>query len=357
MPIVLLFGGTSPERRVSVASAQHMLDLIAELDSCLPWFEAPDGRIHFPAAEALRAHPRPFETDFAPGAAPAYAGLGAALDGEAGRVRDAVFFLALHGGTGEDGTVQKQLEARGLAFTGSGSLASARAFDKTVAKQLVRDRGLLTAESIVLPQNDVARAQAALEGLLALHGRAVAKPVAGGSSVGLHHVGNAEEAARAAREVVGADETYLAEAFIDGTELTVGVVENGGLRALPPSEVRLDRGRAFDYEGKYLGRGTVEITPAEVPPEVARAAQQVALTAHEALGCEGYSRTDVIVSPRGPVFLEINTLPGLTRRSFIPQQLAAEGTSMRDFIRGQVDRARRRAAAAASAAPGEGPAA
>jgi D-alanine-D-alanine ligase len=343
MSIALLFGGTSPERRVSVASAQHMLDALEQLEPCALWFEAPDGQIYFPAAADLRAYERPFETDYTPRAFAAHRSLAAALDGEAERVGDSVFFLALHGGTGEDGTIQKQLEARGRAFTGSGSLASARAFDKTVAKQLVRDRGILTAESIVVPQNDVQRARDALEGLLALHGRAVAKPVAGGSSVGLHQVRTPEEAARAAQDVAFADEIYLAEAFIEGIELTVGVVEDGTLRALPPSEVRVDRGRAFDYEGKYLGKGTIEITPAEVSAEVARAAQEVAIAAHDALGCEGYSRTDVIVSPRGPVFLEIHTLPGLTQRSFIPQQLAAEGTAIKDFLRGQLALARRRA--------------
>src|ERR1700730_14172674 len=344
MSIALLFGGTSPERRVSVASAQHVQDVLEQLEPCALWFEAPDGQIYFPAAADLRAYERPFETDYTPRAFAAHPTLAAALDAEAEQVRDSVFFLALHGGTGEDGTIQKQLEARGLAFTGSGSLASARAFDKTVAKQLVRDRGILTAESIVVPQNDVQRARAALEGLLALHGRAVAKPVAGGSSVGLYQVSTPEEAARAAQDVAFADEIYLAEAFIEGIELTVGLVENGdALRALPPSEVRLDRGRAFDYEGKYLGKGTIEITPAEVTAEVARAAQEVAIAAHDALGCEGYSRTDVIVSPRGPVFLEITTLPGLTRRSFIPQQLAADGTAIEDFLRDQLALARRRA--------------
>jgi D-alanine-D-alanine ligase len=106
--------------------------------------------------------------------------------------------------------------------------------------------------------------------------------------------------------------------------------------------VRTDPGRAFDYEGKYLGKGTKEITPAEVPPEVSRAAQDLALRAHAALECEGYSRTDIIVGRRGPVFLELNTLPGLTRMSFIPQQLAAEGTTMLQFLEGQIDLARRR---------------
>src|SRR5258708_22501964 len=130
---------------------------------------------------------------------------------------------------------------------------------------------------------------------------------------------------------------------MEGVELTVGVVEDGPLRALAGRGVGAAPGRAFDYEGKYLGKGTIEITPAEVTAEVARAAQEAAIAAHDALGCEGYSRTDVIVSPRGPVFLEINTLPGLTRRSFIPQQLAAEGTAIKDFLRDQLALARRRA--------------
>ena len=130
---------------------------------------------------------------------------------------------------------------------------------------------------------------------------------------------------------------------MSGTELTVGIVDDGrGTRALPASEVRVEAGRAFDYEGKYLGKGTREITPAEVPPEVSQAAQRIALAVHKALGCEGYSRTDVICGPKGVVFLEINTLPGLTGMSFIPQQLAAEGTPMLAFLEEQISLARRR---------------
>jgi D-alanine-D-alanine ligase len=344
MSIAILFGGTSPERRVSVASAQHMLDLLVQIEPCTLWFEGPDGAISFPGADELRGHERVFETDFVPLAPAAFPSLAAALDGAPLDAGASVFFLAVHGGTGEDGTVQKQLEARALAFTGSGSLASARAFDKTVAKQLVRDRGVRTAEAIVLPQNDVGRARRALDGLMALHGRIVVKPVAGGSSFGLYHVLTAEDADRAAEAVARADEVYLAEEFIDGPELTIGVVENGGVRALPATEVRMDPGRSFDFEGKYLGKGSIELTPAQVPDDVARAARALAVAAHEALGCEGYTRTDLIVGKRGPVFLEINTLPGLTRASFIPQQLAAEGTPMHSFLSGQLGLARKRAA-------------
>ena len=182
-----------------------------------------------------------------------------------------------------------------------------------------------------------------LQEMLAIYRRIVVKPVAGGSSVGLYHVGSAEEAEHAARGVDESGEPYLAEEFVNGRELTVGIVDGpSGARALPPSEVRLEQGRAFDYEGKYLGKGTREITPAEVPPDVSRAAQDLALAAHRVLGCEGYSRTDVIVSAKGPVFLELNTLPGLTRASFLPQQLAAEGTSMLSFLEGQLAIARKR---------------
>jgi D-alanine-D-alanine ligase len=130
---------------------------------------------------------------------------------------------------------------------------------------------------------------------------------------------------------------------VHGTELTVAIVDgDNGPRALPPTEVRVERGGAFDYANKYIASGAREITPAEVPAEMTRSAQQAALAAHKALGCEGYSRTDIICDDRGAVFLEINTLPGLTRRSFVPQQLRAEGTGMRAFLDGQLALARRR---------------
>jgi D-alanine-D-alanine ligase len=151
------------------------------------------------------------------------------------------------------------------------------------------------------------------------------------------------ELSEIAREIAANPQPYMVEPFIEGTELTVGVVQGpSGERALPCSEVRLAEGRSFDYAGKYLAQGTVEVTPAEVPPDVFAAAQALAVAMHRALGCEGYSRTDLIVSSEGPVFLETNTLPGLTRASFIPQQLEAEGTSVKDFLVGQLALARAR---------------
>ncbi len=336
--LVVLFGGPSSERKVSVASAQNVASVLGQAEA---WFWAPGGEVHAVDRPALLGHQRSFEVEFEPANAPSWPSLQDALDDP--RSRALTFFLALHGTGGEDGTAQRLFEQRRIAFTGPGADASAKAFDKEWAKRLAAAAGVPVAESVHLPRGDQATIGSALLGFLGRHGRAVAKPVAGGSSVGLHHLGSVADAQRAASAIAASGEEYLAEAFVSGSELTVGVVDDErGTRALPASEVRLEQGRAFDYEGKYLGKGTREITPAEVPAEVSRAAQKVALDAHKALGCEGYSRTDVICSDRGPVFLEINTLPGLTRMSFIPQQLAAEGTSLKSFLAGQLTLARRR---------------
>jgi D-alanine-D-alanine ligase len=333
--VIILFGGASNERRVSIASAQNVS---AVLDEAEAWFLAPTGAVHEVNREALAAFDRPFERDFTPPSPARFPSVVAAFESAPERI----WFLALHGGEGEDGTIQRMLEARRIAFTGPGAEASARAFDKEVAKQVASGAGVRIAHSVHLSKDPkVMRAE--LRDMTALYRRIVAKPVAGGSSVGLYHLDSASQAEETARRIEQSGEPYLAEEFVSGTELTVGVVDGPkGPRALPPSEVRLDQGRAFDFEGKYLGKGTQEITPAEVPAEVSRGAQDLALAAHRALGCEGYSRTDVICSPGGPVFLELNTLPGLTRRSFIPQQLAVEGTSMLSFLEGQFAIARNR---------------
>jgi D-alanine-D-alanine ligase len=341
--VVILFGGSSSERRVSVASAQHVADLLPEAE---PLFLAQTGAVFRVRRSELLTLERPFETDFVPTGDHAYRTLVTAAEALVQRV----FLLALHGGEGEDGTVQRILEGRRIAFTGPDAEASARAFDKEVAKEIAHEAGVRIAQSVHLSSRpQLIREE--LQEMVRLHGKVVAKPVAGGSSVGVYQLNSEADVERAATGIEALGEAYLAEQFVAGTELTVGVVDgHSGSRALPPSEVRLEEGRAFDFEGKYLGKGTKEITPAEVPPQTTRAAQQLALDAHRALGCEGYSRTDMIVTPAGPVFLELNTLPGLTRASFIPQQLAAEGTRMVDFLMGQIELARRR-----RARPGLGP--
>src|SRR5256714_13955054 len=143
---IILFGGTSNERRVSVASAQHGA---AVLDEAEAWFLAPSGAVHRVTREELAAFERPFERDFKPAARAAFTSVVAALENGASRV----FLLALHGGEGEDGTIQRMLEARRIAFTGPGADASARAFDKEVAKQVVNGAGVRIARSVHLSKD------------------------------------------------------------------------------------------------------------------------------------------------------------------------------------------------------------
>lgn len=335
--VVILFGGSSSERLVSVASAQNVS---AHLPEAACWFLSPAGAVFIVPRPVLAAHARPFEAEFVPVGGPDFPTLAAALDAE---TSPRVFFLALHGGEGENGVTQRLFEARRLAFTGSGSKASADAFDKAKARKLASAKGAKVAEARTLPQMNVDVARAALASLLAAHPRWVLKPQADGSSHGLIHLREPEQLDAAAAALAGFHLDYLAEVFIEGRELTVGVVDDeGGPVALPVSEVRLIPGGAFDYAGKYLGKGTEEITPAQLTEAEARAAQALGVLTHQALGCAGYSRTDMILSPRELVLLEINTLPGMTKASFIPQQLAAAGRSVKDFLERQLQLARAR---------------
>lgn len=345
-PVVVLFGGTSRERRVSVASAQHLAEIVPAVDPVARWwFWAPSGGVVSVAIGELTSFAHPFETDFDPVPLECWSSVSAAVDSLAA---DSIVVLALHGGDGENGAVQRDLERAGVAFTGSGSAASELAFDKDRARAAVRTAGLTVAEAVVVDPLDPTTWEAA-RALQVACGQVVIKPVADGSSFGLRFVTDTDELMPALEELAAAAVTddavpYLVERYVVGRELTIGVVEqpDGSVSALPASEVILE-GTAFDFDAKYLGKGAVEVTPADIDAELLGRVQAVALAAHSALGCRGYSRTDVIVDDAGGIwFLETNTLPGLTKASFMPQQLGEAGITMADFLRSQVELARRR---------------
>ena len=339
LDVVLVFGGASSERLVSVASAQNVS---AQLPDAALWFLARDGAVFKVTPGQLAAHQKAFENEFVPVGEKTWPTFGAALDTEG---KGQTFFLALHGGAGENGDIQRELEARKVAFTASGSAASARAFDKAQAKALAGSRGARLAAAQIIEPGPAKSIEETLRALLGTQPRWVLKPVADGSSFGLIHLTSPGQVPTAAGELAKLQLRYLAEAYVTGRELTVGVTdEQGGPQALPVSEVRLPKDAAFDYAGKYLGRGTEEITPAQLSDAERNAAQALAISAHQAVGCFGYSRTDMILSVdgQGPVFLEINTLPGLTKASFIPQQLAASGRSFKSFLERQLELARSR---------------
>ena len=327
MRITILFGGTNKERLVSVASAQALHRALPEADL---WFWDVDDSVYEVRSKTLLNHSRPFEDAFNPGT-PAIGAIEAALD-RAG-AEDRVLVLGLHGGRAENGELQVMCEMRGIAFTGSASASSYIAFDKETAKRFVALAGVKTPGGIALEDIDAA---------LAEYGKLIAKPARDGSSYGLIFV-NAKQDIVAVRNAASTEE-YLIEPFIAGVEATCGVLEqaDGSLIGLPPVEIIPGEG-AFDYTAKYLLKSTQEICPGRFSPDITAALMDQALRAHRALSCSGYSRTDFIVSQKGLIYLETNTLPGLTAASLYPKALKAHGIEFADFLRDQIALAAKRA--------------
>jgi D-alanine-D-alanine ligase len=335
MTSIVLFGGRSDERHVSVASAQNV---VRTLGAPLAWFWALKGAVYDVNRDELLAHPHPFTNDFHPSRPAIWPDLEMALDTLP--VDDPVFLLALHGGEGEDGTVQRMMETRGIPFTGSGSNASAAAFDKQRTLEIVSGHLRIAGSQVSSGSTAI---ECVVAEMLARYEKVVLKPLAGGSSRGLFFVEGGNEVP------VVDDIPYLVEQFIAGRELTCGVVDgDDGPFALPVIEIETDAGVVFDYEGKYLGKGTREICPAKIPDALRDEVQSMALTAHQVLGCEGYSRSDFVVSDDGIYFLELNTLPGLTISSLVPQELAEAGIAFGEFLERQIGIAKKRLSSRAS---------
>ena len=330
MRITILFGGTNKERLVSVASAQALHSTLPDADL---WFWDADDAVFEVSGKALLAHARPFEDPFKADGARVGAPIDQALD--RARSDGRLLVLGLHGGRAENGELQAMCEIRGIAFTGSGSAASNLAFDKVAAKRFAAIAGVKSPDGIAL---------ADIEAAFAEYGKLIAKPARDGSSYGLIFV-NAKQDIVAVRNAAR-HEDYVIEPFISGTEATCGVLEkpDGSVMALPPVEtIPAEGGLGFDYRAKYLASATQEICPGRFPSAISSAIMDLAMRAHLALSCTGYSRTDFIVSDKGPVYLETNTLPGLTAASLYPKALKAQGIDFGDFLRDQIEIARRRA--------------
>jgi D-alanine-D-alanine ligase len=327
MRITILFGGTNKERLVSVASAQALHQALPEADL---WFWDVDDSVHETSSEVLLKHSRPFEDPFRPGT-PSVGNIEQALD--KAKAENRLLVLGLHGGTAENGELQAKCEMRGVPFTGSGSASSHLAFDKIAAKRFVEIAGLKAPGAVVLEN---------IEPALAEYGKLIAKPARDGSSYGLIFVNSTQDIV-AVRNAARTEE-YLIEPFIAGSEATCGVLEqlDGSLIALPPVEIIPAEG-PFDYVAKYLAKATQEICPGRFADEVSAQLMDQALRAHRALSCSGYSRSDFIVSEQGPIYLETNTLPGLTKASLYPKALRAQGIEFVDFLQGQIALAAKRA--------------
>ncbi len=245
------------------------------------------------------------------------------LISDAGRLD--VALIILHGRWGEDGTIQGLLELIGLPYQGSGVMASALCMDKRASKDLYRLHGLPVPRDVVLDSRQPWDAAAIAAGLGL---PCVVKPASEGSSLGMTIARNLDELESGLKEAFKLDRYVLVEEFIEGREITVGVLGNDGLEALPCIEIIPGREYSFfDYRAKYTPGATQEICPAEIPDDLARKAQELGLAAHRALYCRGYSRTDMMLRDGKYYLLETNTIPGMTEVSLFPRAAKAAGYS------------------------------
>ncbi len=249
--------------------------------------------------------------------------------------RPDIVFIALHGKGGEDGAVQGMLEMLGIPYTGSGVLASALAMDKAMTKRLLRTAGIPVIADMQIRRGQLPDAASLIEQVeRSLGGFPIfVKPNAEGSTFGCSLVNAAEELAPAVETALRYDALALIEKYMRGIEITVGVLGNaaGPTEALPVIEI-VPKGVFYDYESKYAAGGSDHIIPARIPEAQLRQAQQIALRCHELLGCRGMSRTDMIVSGDQLCVLEINTIPGMTPTSLLPQAAAHAGISFTDLL-------------------------
>jgi D-alanine-D-alanine ligase len=237
-----------------------------------------------------------------------------------------VAFIALHGTYGEDGAIQGLLEVMGVPYTGSGILASALGMNKTVSKEVFRSRGLNVGAYEVVSSSDAKKLDEAV-------GRIgyplVIKPTCEGSSVGVSLVFKNEEVMPAADLAFKYGQEIIVEKFIKGKEVQVGVL---GSRALGAIEI-VPKRAFYDYTAKYEPGMSDHFFPARIPADVYERTLAAGLAAHRAIGCRGYSRVDFIVDESGvPFILEVNTLPGMTATSLLPDIARGMGVSFPDLV-------------------------
>ncbi len=324
MRIAVLTGGSSSERAVALASAAQVVRALRQRGHEVVVVDTTSGVLDAATeAKLLATGVQAAPTDLVTLAAAERATLLGGLLSDP-RVRGAdICFLALHGGRGEDGTIQHLLDLAGLRYTGAGAFASGLAMDKEIAKIHFRTAGVPVADWLmVVPGRGVGGDVTAERVSRELGWPVVVKPSKQGSTVGLSVVQDASGLGVAIEEALRHDDEVMLERFIPGRELTVGVL---GEEALAVGEI-IPKHALFDYECKYTPGMSAEIFPADLPAAVAHDVQRLALTAHRALKLTGYSRVDFRMTPEGALYcLEVNTLPGLTAASLMPQSAAAVG--------------------------------
>jgi D-alanine-D-alanine ligase len=299
--VVVLSGGLSPEREVSLRTGERLRDALREAGLEASTADADAGLIPLLTADPPSA-----------------------------------VFPAMHGACGEDGSIREVLSLLRVPYVGSAADACRFAFDKPVAKAIVRSAGLATPESVALPKetfHDLGAA-AVLERIVARLGLPLfVKPARGGSALGASRVMTAGDFPSAMISCFAYGDTALIEQCVLGTEVAVGVIDLGdGPQALPAVEID-PLGGSYDYAARYTAGQTRFYTPARLPAAAAAAAAAAAVTAHRSLGLRDLSRTDLIVNGDQAYFLEVNVAPGMTETSTLPMGLAAAGRQLGETCR------------------------
>lgn len=299
--VLILAGGLSHEREISIRSGRRVAELLR--------------------GAGLRATLADVDADLLP---------------TVRHTRPDVVWPLLHGATGEDGSIRDILELEGLRYVGTGPRASRAAWNKPVAKAVAARSGIETPDHVTLPQTmfrDLG-AQLVLDSVVSQLGLPlVVKPARGGSALGVSVVTHRSEFSRAMISCFAYGSVALIEQFIVGTELAVSVVDTeDGPVALPAVEIVTDG--PYDFDARYNSGRTEYFTPARLPEEILEAARTCALEAHHALGLQHLSRTDMIITEAGAAqFIEVNVAPGMTETSLLPQAVVASGYALEDLYR------------------------
>ena len=327
MKIVVLAGGLSPERNVSLSSGAMVTQALRGRGHQVALVDLFFGLEGTDRTRDLFDAPIPEQFKKVSRQAPDLAQIRASRQDKSASVigpgvlelcqQADVVYLALHGTCGEDGRIQAALDLLGVPYTGSGCLASAIAMDKDLTKRLVADKVVTPAwQSVTVTEENLE--QLTQETQLPV----VVKPIDSGSSIGVYIAREREELRVALAESIKLGGRTVLEQYVSGREIQVAILKD---RALPSIEIIPKEG-FYDYENKYQPGAALEVCPAEIPAEWEKRIGDAALTVFRTIGLAVYSRADFIVTEDGtPYFLEINTLPGMTPTSLVPQEAAAVG--------------------------------
>jgi len=330
LKIAVLMGGTSAERDVSLASGEAIVNALRVVGHQLVAIDtAKSQRLLESQTEFLPEGVKPEPPDVRELARKSKELTLRTI--ESFDLNDVdVVFLALHGGAGEDGTIQALLDLTGKPYTGSGMLASALAMNKSIAKKIFEREGILTPKWFLLDSSnpaDISKIAARIKEELGFP--AVVKPDDQGSTVGFSKVEEADELNAAVEKAREFSDRILVEKFIEGRELTVAVLED---RPLPVVEIVPEHG-IYDYLCKYTKGKSRYICPAELSEEKTKEIQKIGLKAFKSLGCESYARVDFRCSSKGDFYcLEVNSLPGMTATSLVPMAAKQAGIDFPELV-------------------------